>query len=117
MAEELLDGADVIAGDYQVGGEAVPGGEDGRQRLALGGDCDSAFLGEMGEVTVEVIAIEIPRVAAVERDVAADPGGVGLFGSEGVVTNSKLGTNPIQEAPGMPGRGPRKGLRGIHGSK
>jgi hypothetical protein len=82
MPEELLDGADIVAGDQQMGGEAVPEG--------------------------------------MAADLFADTGGArgsvdGL--ADGVVTNSKLGAHPVEEAPGTPGRGPRKGLRGIHGSK
>jgi hypothetical protein len=37
-----------------------------------------------------------------------------LDGADGVVADPELGTDPIHEAAGTPGRGPRKVWRGIH---
>ena len=77
--------------------------EDRRQRLALGGDGDSPHLRQIGQKSVEVVTIEVSRVAAVELDVASDPGGVCLFGADRVVADAELGSDPVHQAPGAPG--------------
>jgi hypothetical protein len=41
----------------------------------------------------------------------------GLLGADGVVANTEFGAHPVEEALWPPRGGPRKGLRGIYGSK
>ena len=55
-------------------------------------------LGKMGEEAVEVAAVEIARVAAVELNVSTNPGGIGLLGPDRVVAHSDLGPDPVHEA-------------------
>ncbi len=59
---------------------------------------------EIGEESVEVVAVEVTRVVPVELDVTADPGGVGLLGTDGVVADPELGADAVHEAPGAPWR-------------
>jgi hypothetical protein len=76
--------------------------EDCRQGLALGGDRDPVVFGDVGQKAVEVVAVEIARVAAVALDVAADPPRVGLLGSNRVVADPDLRSDAVHEAPGAP---------------
>jgi hypothetical protein len=65
--------------------------EDRRKRLALGRYGHPALHGEVGEEAVEVVSVELARGPPVKLDVAADPGGVGLLGTDGVVADLDLG--------------------------
>jgi hypothetical protein len=77
-----LAGADDLVEPNEFGLEDVAvEKEDRGQRLTLSGNGDAAFLGKMGEEAVEVVAVEVARVAAVELDVAA-PSGAGGAGTK-----------------------------------
>ena len=111
------DGGDLVPGEH--GGQALglagadqvvdPRGveledlaveeEDGAEGLALGGGGDSSADGEVGEEGVDLVGGELPGVAAGEGEEAADPGEVGLFGSQGVVADPD-GAPQLLEQPG-----------------
>jgi len=105
-----LAGAHHVLEPLEIGLEDVAiEKEDRRQGLALGRDGDPVVLGEVGQESVAVVAVEVARVAAVEPDVAADPGGVGLLGADRVVGDAELGAHAIHEA--------RRASRGVLGER
>ena len=89
--------------------------KDRGQRLALGRDRDPSLDREVGKEAVEVVAVEIAWVAAVELDIAADPGGVGFLGADGVVADPDFGSDPIHETPGASRRGSGERFDVSHG--
>ncbi len=110
-----LTRADHVVEPVEVGLEYVAVEEEDRgQRLPLGGNGHSTLLGEMGEEAVEVVAVEVARVAMMKLHVAAYSGGISLLGADGVMANTKLGTYPVEEPLRAPRRGLREGVSGGH---
>ncbi len=84
--------------------------DDGVEGLVLGGGSDVALDSEVGEEGAYVGGAEVLGVApAVEMDVAPEPGEVGLFRTDAVVTQADFVAHFLQELPRTRWRGRRVG--------
>lgn len=77
--------------------------QQGAESLVLGGGCDVAFGGEMGEERLHLGCAHVFGMAfAVEKDEAFDLGDVGLLGADGIVLAADSVAHEVEEL--LPGR-------------